>query len=379
MISNPFNEILVATVGLTPETVTETIYYYYKQIDDQRIFSDFKLVTTEKDKVGIIKALFDDGWLGKLEQAIDLKPKSISLTADDIIVIKDENGKTLEDVRSTEDANQERLTLFRLFHELTQDENTRLTVSIAGGRKTTSASIALALQIYGREQDDLIHVMVPENKRQENTKDPWFFPENDDEKIEISNLPIIKTRKLMGESLPIDSPENLMEMAQLRLNELTPIDSVIIKGNDIMIDSEIIQLSPIVMMVWRYMARNKTENCTLESDAVCPGCSGCYVSHGAMIDELDTRLLHEYEIMVGENSERYKDLKEKLAGQDKDISGWNDKDASIRQYRSKLNKKIKEKAPYYLQDQLIPDIKEDDEGNTVYGLKIAKKAIKFEA
>jgi len=50
MISNPFNEILVATVGLTPETVTETIYYYYKQIDDQRIFSDFKLVTTEKGK-----------------------------------------------------------------------------------------------------------------------------------------------------------------------------------------------------------------------------------------------------------------------------------------------------------------------------------------
>jgi hypothetical protein len=96
-----------------------------------------------------------------------------------------------------------------------------------------------------------------------------------------------------------------------------------------------------------------------------------------MINELDTKLLHEYEIMVGENSERYKDLKEKLAGQDKDISGWDDKDASIRQYRSKLNKKIKDKAPYYLQDQLIPDIKEDDEGNTVFGLKIAKNAIVF--
>ena len=93
-MTRSFKEILVATVGLTPETVTETIYYYYKQISDKRIFSDFRLITTEKGRVGIIKALFDDGWLGKLEQAIGLKPKSILLTEDNIIVLKD--GKIIE-------------------------------------------------------------------------------------------------------------------------------------------------------------------------------------------------------------------------------------------------------------------------------------------
>ena len=378
MISNPFNEILVATVGLTPETVTETIYYYYKQIDNKRIFSDFKLVTTEKGRVGIIKALFDDGWLGKLEQAIGLKPKSILLTEDNIIVLKDENGNAIEDVRTTEDANQERLTLFKLFCELTQNENNRLTVSIAGGRKTTSASIALALQIYGRERDELIHVMVPENKRQENTKEPWFFPENDDEKIEVSNLPIIKTRKLMGRNLPIDSPENLLEVAQIRLNELTPIDRVVIKGNCIIIDSQTIQLSPIVMMVWRYLARNKIEKCASDPGTICPGCSGCYVSHNTMIDELDTSLLHEYALIVGNNSERYEDFSKKLIELKMDANGWSEKDASIRQYRSKLKKQLKEKAPYSLLDQLIPDIAEDEDGNAAFGIKIAKNVIKFE-
>ena len=78
MILNSFNEILIATVGLTPETVTETIYYYYKQNDDKRLFSDFKLVTTEKGRAGIIKELFDNGWLGKLEKAL---PRDVSFDA----------------------------------------------------------------------------------------------------------------------------------------------------------------------------------------------------------------------------------------------------------------------------------------------------------
>ncbi len=378
MILNPFNEILVATVGLTPETVTETIYYYYKQIVDKRIFSDFKLVTTEKGRVGIIKALFDDGWLEKLEQAVGLKPKSILLTEDNIIVLKDENGNVIEDVRTTDNANQERLTLFKLFCELTQNENNRLTVSIAGGRKTTSASIALALQIYGRERDELIHVMVPENKRQENTKEPWFFPENDDERIEVSDLPIIKSRKLLGRNLPIDSPEKLLEMAQFRLNELSPIENIVIKGNSIKIDTNTIELSPMYMMVWRYFARNKIEKCTSNPDSICFGCSGCYVSHNTMIDELDTSLLHEYALIVGNNSERYEDFSAKLIELKMDVNGWSEKDASIRQYRSKLKKQLKEKVPYSLRDQLIPDIIEDDESNTVFGIKIAKNAIKFE-
>jgi len=377
MISNSFDEILVATVGLTPETVTETIYYYYKQIDDQRIFSDFKLVTTNKGRVETIKALFDNGWLGKLEKALALEPNTIPLTEDSIIVLKDENGKPIDDVRTTENANQERFTLFRLFHELTHDENNRLTVSIAGGRKTTSASIALALQIYGRERDELIHVMVPENKRQENTKEPWFFPESDDERIEVSNLPIIKTRKIMGKSLPIDSPENLLEVAQFRLNELTPIDSVIINGSNIVVGSHTIQLSPMVMMIWRYLARKKTDNCEASDNTFCTGCAGCYVSHQTMIDDLDTKLLDEYAIITGENSESYKDFNAKLTAQKTDARGWDEKDSSIRQYRSKLNKQLREKAPFSLQDQLIPDIIEDD-GNTAYGLKIIKNAIKFE-
>jgi len=378
MILKSFNEILIATVGLTPETVTETIYYYYKQNDDKRLFSDFKLVTTEKGRAGIIKELFDNGWLGKLEKALDVAPNTILLTAENIIVLKDENGNTIDDVRTTENANQERLTLFKLFRKLTADENNRLTVSIAGGRKTTSASIALALQIYGREQDDLIHVMVPENKRQENTKTPWFFPENNDERIEVSNLPIIKTRKLMEGSLPIESPENLLEVAQIRLNQLTPIVSVVIKGNSILIDSQTIQLSPIIMMVWRYFARNKIEKCASDPGSICPGCTGCYVSHNTMIDELDKSLLNEYALIVGKNSERYENFNAKLADLKMDANGWSEKDKSIREYRSKLKKQLKEKAPYSLLRQLIPDITEDEDGNAAFGIKMAKNVITFD-
>ena len=220
--------------------------------------------------------------------------------------------------------------------------------------------------------------MVPENKRQENTKTPWFFPENNDERIEVSNLPIIKTRKLMEGSLPIESPENLLEVAQIRLNELTPIVSVVIKGNSILIDSQTIQLSPIIMMVWRYFARNKIEKCASDPGSICPGCTGCYVSHNTMIDELDKSLLNEYALIVGENSERYENFNAKLADLKMDANGWSEKDKSIREYRSKLKKQLKEKAPYSLLRQLIPDITEDEDGNAAFGIKMAKNVITFD-
>ena len=373
-----YNEILVATVGLTPETVTEAIYYYYKQSEDKRLFSNYKLITTTSGKDGITKSLFKDGWLNKLEIALGLEKDSIPLTEDSIIVIEDKDGNPIMDIRTTHDADQERLMLFELFNELTEDNNSRITASIAGGRKTTSASIALALQVYGRDQDDLIHVMVPENKRQENVKEPWFFPSHDDEIIEISRLPIIKTRKLMGSNLPFDSPEILLEMAQVRLEELSPIDKLIIQSNRIEVGSHVITLSPINMMIWRYLARNKIEKCTAESNSICSGCSGCYVSHHTMIEELDTKILNEYSLILGKNSERYMDFKAKLHDQKTDANGWSDKDSSIRQYRSKLNKQIKENASYSLANQLKPQVIEDDESITLFGLQIKKNAIHFE-
>ena len=377
ILSIEYDEILVATVGLTPETVTETIYYFYKQSNKKRLFSKFYLITTNKGKEEIVKSLFKNKNLEKLEKALAVEKDSISLSEKDIIVIKDNSGKPIEDVRNTENANQERLTLFKIFNYLTKASDNRLTVSIAGGRKTMSASIALALQLYGREQDELIHVMVPEIKRRENITDPWFFPQSDDEKIEVSVLPIIKTRKLIENRLPFDNPSKLQELAQLHINELSPIEKVIIDRNEIRINAENIQIAPFLMMVWRYLSRNKIDMCKKNAGETCDGLDGCYVSHSKMMDEFNTKILTEYGLIVGKESEKYRKLKFKLDKIKDTKGGIYEIDANLRQYRSKLKQELTQKVPVGLQSQLLVDIIEDKDGTALFGLKLKKETIEF--
>ena len=71
--------------------------------------------------------------------------------------------------------------------------------------------------------------------------DTVLVTSEDDEIIEISRLPIIKTRKLMGSNLPFDSPENLLEIANhlYAVKKTLIANNKIIKTGEILIDDDI--------------------------------------------------------------------------------------------------------------------------------------------
>ena len=378
MSNKLYNEILVISVGITPQIVTETLFYYYKLAKTIRKFSKIVLITTEAGREKLVEELFDNKWLNKLENKLGFKANQIPLKEDDIHVIKDKDGQPIWDVRNTEESKYETKLLFHLFKELTNDADSRLTVTVAGGRKSMGVSTGLALQLFGRDQDEMIHIIVPQERF--NDKE-WFFPEDpkcESEKIEVSDIPFIKIRKLVSDTLNVDDPDELLEIAQTRLDEVSPIQHLVIQKNSIIIDSNTIQLSPLNMMVWRYLARKKIENCTSDPNEICPGCAGCYVTHYTMIEELDTNLFQEYSVLVNNKSQRFIDYVDTLVDLKNELIMGGEKDLRVRHHRTKLKKQLRERAPFSLQDQLIPDIIENDEGKTAFGLKIAKNAIKFE-
>lgn len=66
----------------------------------------------------------------------------------------------------------------------TKDEETAVFLSIAGGRKTMSACLTLAAQMYGRPQDRLYHVLVsPEFESNKN----FYYPPKKSRPIELSD------------------------------------------------------------------------------------------------------------------------------------------------------------------------------------------------
>jgi hypothetical protein len=66
----------------------------------------------------------------------------------------------MDDIRDSNDNLIAADLIFNIVKSLTSDKDTALHASIAGGRKTMSAYLALAMQIFGRKLDRLSHVLV---------------------------------------------------------------------------------------------------------------------------------------------------------------------------------------------------------------------------
>ena len=150
--------ILVVVTGMTPQVVTETLYALVRE---GRVPTAVHLVTTAVGAKIAEASLLDsqDGQFHafcrdeKLDGAIHFDGSSIH-------VIRDANGEPLDDIRTPSDNQSAADAITRLIQSLCGDNNAQVWVSIAGGRKTMSFFAGYALSLFGRGQDDLMHVLV---------------------------------------------------------------------------------------------------------------------------------------------------------------------------------------------------------------------------
>jgi len=164
--------ILLSAIGMNPQVLTEALYYYYKKWDPPIVFDEIWVITTTKGKKGVIDELLDkeNGRFHRFCKDYDIQ-KAPRFDESTIIVLKDRDGAELEDVRTIQDGKSLAQDVYRTVAKLTDDLQTTLFCSIAGGRKTMGVYLSLAMQLYGRPQDSLCHVLVDEKYE----KCPDFF------------------------------------------------------------------------------------------------------------------------------------------------------------------------------------------------------------
>ena len=155
--------VLVAVTGLSPQIVTETLFALAVDPDPpQRLLEPTKirLITTEEGARRAKCALLhpERGWFHRLRSDYDLP--AIEFGPEHIIVLRDEAGRPLDDIRSREDNRTAADAIAAVVRELSSDPLSALHVSIAGGRKTMGFYLGYALSLFGRAQDRLSHVLV---------------------------------------------------------------------------------------------------------------------------------------------------------------------------------------------------------------------------
>lgn len=209
---NP-RRVLLAAAGLTPQVITETVYALAVTRRPAWVPTEIRLVATSEGWTRAKLALLsrESGWFHRLRKEYGLPP--ILFGPETVMVIKDGEGKPLDDMTSEAHHRCAADTITELIRALTEDIECELHVSLAGGRKTLGFFLGSALSFYGREQDRLSHVLV--DAAYENHPD-FYYP--------TRRSRVIYTAP--PQSRPLDTGEAQVRLAEIpfvRLRDELPV------------------------------------------------------------------------------------------------------------------------------------------------------------
>jgi len=182
-------KILVAVTGSTPQILTETIYALNKE--RHWVPDEVYVLTTTHGEKQIIENLFDRGIFAKLCQDYGLG--KIHFDHDSIQVIMDAEGNKISDIKTVEQNDLAANMIVHFIHNLCQDPNSEVHVSLAGGRKSMGFYIGYALSLFGRAQDSMSHILVDE--KYEFSRD-FFYPSKESKEeqqaVWLADIPFVR-------------------------------------------------------------------------------------------------------------------------------------------------------------------------------------------
>jgi CRISPR-associated protein (TIGR02584 family) len=373
-----WREILVAVAGLTPQVVTETLYYLTQKRDPPLAIAEIYVLTTQRGRQRILTDLLtpDGGHFHALCGEYDIDPTTITFDADHIYAFTDVAGIPLDDIRTAADSAAVADQILALIRRLTDDLTTRLHCSLAGGRKTQSALLGFALQLYGRPQDTLLHVLVDEAF--EGHAD-FFYPSRQPRliqtrdgrqldartaRVDVAEIPYVRLRtKLFGDQFtPATGFDQVIAHAQHTLDLLPNLEVLLIapKNRRIYIGKVEIPLRPIELVFYTQLALARVHQ----------GKQGDGFLSLDNIDGMQDELLRRYEQLYGRDSGRVDALRRKWAtGFPRD---------SVRSHFANIKRKIEAAVPDRSQASFSTVDSQGPYGATRYGLRLPPEKIEIQ-
>lgn len=172
--------VLVVGIGTSPAVLTETVWALAHQA--QPVVPDEIVVITTKLGKEALRAAVMSGessvWerlkaaLCKEKIALDGK---LVFGDTSIRVMPDERGNEADDLRTGADNLRAADFMLGELRKYTENNETTVLCSIAGGRKTMSALLFSCMSLLGREQDKVYHVLIPP-EYECGIDPPFFFP-----------------------------------------------------------------------------------------------------------------------------------------------------------------------------------------------------------
>jgi len=370
-----WREILVAVSGLTPQLITETLYYLTQKRNPPVAITAIHVLTTQPGERRILSDLLapDNGRFYAFCREYDLDPTTIAFDAQHIHVFTDVAGVPIDDIRSAADSTAVGDQILAFIRRLTDEPTTRLHCSLAGGRKTQSALLGFALQLYGRPQDTLLHVLVDEAF--ENHPD-FFYPSRQPRLIQtrdgrqldahtadvdVAEIPYVRLRGKLSTSLSqlTSGFAPTIDRLQHTLDTLPNLPPLVIDPSvrKVCIGVTQIPLEPVEIVLYTQLALAKIQQV---------GRGDGFLSLKELNGKRQEMLLR-YERLYGAYSGHVDNLRQAW---EKSI-----RPARLRSHFSKITRKIRQAVPGNIEVSFYEVTSKRRYGATRYGLRLLPERI----
>ena len=266
--------ILLCLTGMSPQIVTETLYALSVLQSPRWTPTEVHLVTTTEGARIAREDLFDPTH-GKFWQLLrDYDLPRISFNNDFIYVLKDQFGHPLSDIRSDGDNEQAANFIEEIVRKLTEDPESSLHLSMAGGRKTMGFYAGYALSLFGRSQDRLSHVLVshPFESMPEfyyPPKEPVMManPHADgslcnsrEAQISLASIPFVRLRHILPDTM-LATHKSYQEVVEAAQSAIPPHHLYIdLDRHEVQAGSQVLMLPPTELAFLAWFARRKKTN-----------------------------------------------------------------------------------------------------------------------
>ena len=152
--------ILLCVAGLTPQIITETLYVL--AVKEEIRIDEIQVITSTLGKKIVKERLFDSGKWQEFCNDYPTETEDLQFDLECLEILKDAKGQELPDIRSTEENELAANQICEVVKKLSEQKDTVIYASVAGGRKTMGNYLAFAMSLFARTDDKLSHVLVDE-------------------------------------------------------------------------------------------------------------------------------------------------------------------------------------------------------------------------
>lgn len=266
--------VLVAVLGRTPQILTEALYSLC--VDRAVPISEVSVVSTNEGfQLAADRLLHPEhGRFFRLQKDYPAQCWQTRFSEADIHVAMD-GLLPLQDIQTRAHSESFLELILRVLWEKTNDPATAVHCSLAGGRKTMSTYMAMVLQMLGREQDRLYHVLLtpaaaehhpdfyyPSPQSQPLTLSDGTEFDSAEVKIELVDIPFVRLRERLPAEL-LERRASFAELLQWTQAELAtlpraPVLQLVPRLRLVRIGGREIELPPLEFcLYWHFAERSQ--------------------------------------------------------------------------------------------------------------------------